>query len=182
MLFSYQFFLLFPPSFFFASSPPWFITSIIYIHSTSQLIYCLDQCSSSMKKRQSKLSVQQGPSCGNLEGQEGVTENAVTPQTNSTNSTTFCIPYQYSKSARTGQCQGRWTDPARHSWKTRGLKLRALGAEQTWARIFFAPKQAAEKPAPSGSTRSTSAKHLVCSRSPNEQRDKLRNQWRLGEP
>lgn len=50
--------------------------------------------------------------------------------------------------------------------------------------IFFSPSpnQVMEKPAPSGSTRSISAKHLVRSPSPNERRDKLQNQWSLGEP
>lgn len=57
------------------------------------------------------------------------------------------------------------------------LKERRFGQDD-----FFPPNQAAEKPAPSGSTWSISAKHLIRSPSPNEQRDKLKNQWRLGEP
>lgn len=131
MLFSSPFFLLFPPFLFFSSSPPWFITSIMYTHSTSQLIYCLDQCSSSIKKETQQAQHTTGTQLWEPGRTRGRDREQNHPTSKSTSSTTFCTPSQYSKSARIGQCQGRRKDPARHSWNTGGLRLKTLQAKET---------------------------------------------------
>lgn len=171
MLFSSQFFLLFAPPFFsFLFSP-----LVHYSHHLYPQQQPADLVLRSMQL-QHEQDTQQAQHATETQLQEpGRTGVRDREQNHPTSSTTFCTPSQYSKSARTGQCQGR-------SCQTL-LEDRSFEAEDSMSRRLGQEfLQAAEKPTPSGSTWSTSARHLVCSPSPNEQHDKLRNQWRLGEP
>lgn len=62
------------------------------------------------------------------------------------------------------------------------FKAEHFGSRDLGKTIILLTNQGTEKRALSGSTQSISAKHLVRSPSPNEQRDMLKNQWRLSEP